>query len=210
MSQISNYLKPATLLTLVVGISACNLYGKTTRLGDTNICVPNNVLFTVGSSPVAEGNSDKPVPIVRSMAINQNKVKAEIPEYLSEVGSGKSKEYIPLYSTIIRYQPFQRMVSPPEASNYDYFFSKLNPSLVGYQTDPTDYWDVFEIQPDQSRKYWGVCWYQGFDASNYINCRRSIEIEGLEFQYYVSRSNIDLYPKIDPFLRKKITEWHCD
>lgn len=202
-----------SLLALIAGLIACDLnetFKHTTQMGDTDICIPNRVSSIVGSSPVFDKNSDQPVPIVQSMAIPQGDIKKDLPEYTGEIIKDDKIIYLPLYSTILRYEPFQGQKPVSATSEADYFFSKDNSKLVGEVLDPRDYWNAFEIQSDQSRKYWGVCWYQSFDPNNYLNCRRSIEIEGLEFQYYVSHSNIDLYPKIDSYLKNKVAEWHCE
>ena len=208
MIKISEYAR-TSFLFVAISLSACG-YSRTTQLGDTDICIPNSALFSVGHSPVTK-ESNKPKPIVESMAIMRGVVQKDIPEYQGEFGSGDDIEYVPLYTAILRYPPLQKNSPLPGDSAHEYFFSKQNPNLVGYKIDPKDYWNAFEIHSDHSQQYWGICWYQGFDQNNYINCRRSLTIEGIEFQYYVSRGNIDIYPKIDLFLKEKVTkEWRCD
>lgn len=197
------------ILALSTSLIACVDNSDVKQIGDTAICIPNQLMLSLGTGSQNLGDYDSAPDIYEAMSIDAEIIQQVIPEYQGQFGSGSAIRYAPLHVTITRQKPFTNSIPTP--SQYDSFFSKPNPQLVGYQTDPNDFWEAYEIQPDQSRTHWGFCSHYLFNTNNYIQCKRSLPIESLQFEYSVSRSNIDLYTKIDAYLKHKVTEeWRCD
>ena len=202
-------LKPTLILSLSASLIACGTNIDAKQIGNTEICIPNQFMLNLGSGSQTLSGTDTAPDIYEAISIDADIIQQAIPEYQSQFGSGSSIRYAPLHVTITQQRPITK--DTPAPSQNDYFFSKPNPQLVGYQTDPNDYWEAYEIQPDQSREHWGFCSHYLFSTDNYIRCKRSLPIDSLVFQYSISRSNIDLYPDIDTYLKQKVTEeWRCD
>lgn len=201
-------LKIPLIVTFCTNLVACVGSSDARQIGDTNICIPDQLLLNLGASSDQQSGYDSDPDIYEALSIDANIVQQAIPHYQGQFGSGNDKRYAPLHITITRQKTLIDDI--PAASQHDYFFSEPNPQLVGYQTDPNDFWEVYEIQPDQSRTHWGFCSHYLFDTDNHIQCKRSLALETLQFEYSVSRSNIDQYPKIDAYIREKVdTEWRC-
>lgn len=202
--------KKLIILMFTFSIYGCFDHSQAKQIGDSNICIPNQFVLNLGSDDNDEIYDETP-SVYEGVSIDASHIQQNIPEYQGTFGQGNDKIYAPLSITITQYKSNNRRV--PEASEYDYFFSKASPNLVGYRNEwPYVNWSTFEIQPNQSRVYWGECTdYSSESNKKPVNCDRVLRVGEFNFEYSVSRSNIDLYPKIDTYIKNKVAEeWHCD
>ncbi|WP_417551717.1 hypothetical protein [Marinomonas fungiae] len=110
------------LLIGVLGISqvACSERNITTRLGDTNICIPNHFMVNLGSGSSSPDDYDEAPPIYESISIDPPYVQQEVPAYQGYGGDKTFPRYDALHVTITRYKPYQYEI--PTADEYDHFF----------------------------------------------------------------------------------------
>lgn len=201
-------LKASILFALALNLSGCIDLSSAKQIGDSNLCIPKSFMIDLSSSFTSDSDLyDESPAIYEGVYIEAPYIQQDIPEYQVTFVQGDYRRKAPLSITITQYQPYKGSI--PYTSEYDHFFSKANPNLVGYRNEwPYVHWSAFEIQPDQSREYWGECDHY---SGELIDCYHDLKIGEFRFSYSIYGPNIDLYPQIDAYLKKKVAkEWRCD
>ena len=191
-----------TLLLLALGLVACEKQSVTQHIGKMTLCLPKVAMLNHSD------DSSNDQVVVDALSIEQ-----DIPSYLDGLVFDKEQPYTRPKIYISDYGSTQ--IPQAKEHEYDPNFLEGQSDLKSYKSEGDSrflvYWNIFVMQPNQSKSYWGECAHKNFDPYAPIECNRQLKLNGLTLTYPIAQTNIDLYPEIDAYLKQKVTEeWRCD
>lgn len=197
--------KNMLLLLLPFSSISCLATPPTMQLGNSDICVPREFIVNLGPRS-SDSNYDSGPEVYEALNIETTYLQKYIPNYVGAFGNGNDRRWYPLMITITQNSSYIPMYPSDEDSKLT--VSAKSPHLLALHPEELSSMETFDTS-QVGNPFWGICSFLNLNSNAPLDCDRRLSIKGLDFDYTISRSNIDLYKEIDQFLIDKVKEWQC-